>query len=162
MNIELREIECAAHPVKGDLVRSIRPWAVLVASTLVLAGCGGGDGKSSESGDETQAACTKPALSESPDLPKGWPEMSEVTYTQQSELGPTRIVEGYFDGDVKAAHDDFKRELDAAGFTILFDELEEDDSEVSWKGEGRSGQVALRNECGSEDKVFVHITNRPE
>ena len=46
-----------------------------------------------------------------------------------------------------------------AGFTILFDELEDNDSEVSWKGQGRSGQVALRNECGSSDKVFVHVTN---
>jgi hypothetical protein len=84
-----------------------------------------------------------------------------VTYTQQSQQGPTTVVEGYFAGDVKAAHDDFKRELDSAGFTILFDELEDNDSEVSWKGQGRSGQVALRNECGSSDKVFVHITNRP-
>ena len=75
--------------------------------------------------------------------------------------GSTTVVEGYFDGDVKAAHDEYKRELDAAGFTILFDELEENDSEVSWKGQGRSGQVALRNECGNDSKVFVHITNRP-
>ena len=142
-------------------MRWIRPWAVLAAFTLLLAGCGGGDSKSSESGDDTEAACSKPALSEAPNLPKGWPQLSDVTYTQQSQQGPTTIVEGHFSGDVKTAHDDFKRELDAAGFTILFDELEEDDSEVSWKGQGRSGQVALRNECGSDEKVFVHITNRP-
>jgi hypothetical protein len=95
------------------------------------------------------------------DLPNGWPQIENATYTQQSQQGPTTVVEGYFAGGVKAAHDEYKRELDAAGFTILFDELEENDSEVSWKGEGRSGQVALRNECGSNDKVFVHITNRP-
>ncbi len=108
-----------------------------------------------------EAACTKSALSGAPDLPKGWPQIENVTYTQQSQQGPTTVVEGYFAGDVKAAHDDFKRELEAAGFTILFDELEENDSEVSWKGQGRSGQVALRDECGSTDKIFVHITNRP-
>jgi hypothetical protein len=142
-------------------VHSIRPWAVLAAFLLLLAGCGSSDNKSGESGDETEAACTKPALTQAPDLPKGWPQLSEVTYTQQSQQGPTTIVEGYFAGDVKAAHDDFKRELDGAGFTILFDELEEDDSEVSWKGQGRSGQVALRNECGTDGKVLVHITNRP-
>ena len=59
------------------------------------------------------------------------------------------------------AHDEYKKELQAAGFDVLFDELEEHDSEVSWKGEGRSGQVALREECGSDEKIFVHITNRP-
>jgi hypothetical protein len=142
-------------------VRAIRSWAVLAVFTLMLAGCGGSDSKSSDSAGEAEAACTKSELSEAPDLPQGWPDMGEVTFTQQSEQGPTTIVEGYFDGDIKAAHDDFKRELEAAGFTILFDELEEDDSEVSWKGEGRSGQVALRNECRSTDKIFVHITNRP-
>jgi hypothetical protein len=142
-------------------VYSIRLWAALAAFTLLLAGCGGSDSTSSESGHETEAACTKPALSEAPDLPKGWPQIGDVTYTQQEQQGPTIVVEGYFAGDVKTAHDDFKRELESAGFTILFDELEDNDSEVSWKGQGRSGQVALRNECGTSDKVFVHITSRP-
>jgi hypothetical protein len=142
-------------------LRAIGSWAVLAVFTVLLAGCGGSDSKSGESGGEVEAACTKSELSEAPELPQGWPDMGEVTFTQQSEQGPTQIVEGYFDGDLQAAHDDFKRELEAAGFTILFDEIEEDDSEVSWKGEGRSGQVALRNECGSSDKIFVHITNRP-
>jgi hypothetical protein len=142
-------------------MRASRSWPILTALVFLAAGCGGGDSKSSESGSETEAACTKSALSEAPDLPKGWPQLAEVTYTQQEQQGPTTVVEGYFAGNVEAAHDDFKRELEAAGFTVLFDELEEDDSEVSWKGQGRSGQVALRNECGSDDKVLVHITNRP-
>ncbi len=87
--------------------------------------------------------------------------MAAVTYTQQSVQGPTTVVDGYFEGDLESAHDAFKSELEAAGFTILFDEIEEDDSEVSWKGKGRSGQVALRDECGDSDKMFVHVTNRP-
>ena len=129
-------------------MRATRFWPIVAVLAFLVAGCGGSGGKSSESGDETEAACTKPAL-EAPNLPRGWPQLEDVTYTQQAQQGPTTVVEGYFAGDVEAAHDDFKREL------------EEDDSEVSWQGEGRSGQVALRNECGSDDKVFVHITNRP-
>ena len=142
-------------------MRATRSWPILAVLVFLVAGCGGSDSKSSESGDETEAACTKSPLSEAAELPKGWPQMGEVTFTQQSQQGPTTVVEGYFAGDIEAAHDDFKRELETAGFTILFDEVEENDSEVSWKGEGRSGQVALRNECGSNDKTFVHITNRP-
>jgi hypothetical protein len=142
-------------------VRATRSWPIFAVLVFLVAGCGGSDSKSSESGDETEAACTKSPLSGAPELPKGWPQMGEVTFTQQSQQGPTTVVEGYFAGDVEAAHDDFKRELETSGFTILFDEVEENDSEVSWKGEGRSGQVALRNECGSSDKTFVHITNRP-
>ena len=56
-------------------------------SACFLAGCGGSDGKSTESGDETEAACTKPALSEAPDLPKGWPQIENVTYTQAVATG---------------------------------------------------------------------------
>ena len=43
---------------------------------------------------------------------------------------------------------------------VPFEELEDHDSEVSWQGEGRTGQVALRDDCGG-DKIYVHITNRP-
>ena len=88
-------------------------------------------------------------------------EADKVAYTKQETKGPTTIVEGYFNGDIREAHDEWKKELEASGYKILFDELEDHDSEVSWQGEGRSGQVALREECGSADKIYVHITNRP-
>ena len=64
-------------------------------------------------------------------------------------------------GSLPDAHDEYRRSSEAAGYKILFDELEDHDSEVSWQGEGRSGQVALREECGENDKIYVHITNRP-
>ncbi len=146
------------------MLRSTRRCAVLALFALLLAACGGGGDNSSNGGElnqEAEAACTGSAMSEAPELPTGWPDMGEVTYTQQSDQGPTKVVEGYFEGDIQAAHDDFKRELEAAGFTILFDEVEDNDSEVSWKGEGRSGQVAIRNECGDNDKMYIKVTNRP-
>ena len=130
---------------------------------LALIGCGGD--KKNEEGEgngEAQAACTGSALSTAPKLPADFPTFTSVTYTQQSTQGPTEIVEGYYEGDVAGAHDEVKAALETAGFTVLFDELEEHDSEVSWKGQGRSGQVALREECADADRTFVHITNRPE
>ena len=143
-------------------MRGIRWLALVGVIGLMLAGCGGSDGADEgELSEDAQAACTASELSEAPNLPAGWPDMGEVTFTQQSTQGPTEVVEGYFEGDIQAAHDDFKRELEAAGFTILFDEVEENDSEVSWKGEGRSGQVAIRNECGDDEKMYVKVTNRP-
>jgi hypothetical protein len=137
--------------------------ALGVLLVLAVARCGG-DKKSEEGegGGEAEAACTGSPLAEAPKLPAKFPSFDSVTYTQQSTRGPTEIVEGYYEGGVEAAHDEVKSALESAGFTILFDELEEDDSEVSWKGQGRSGQVALRMECGDEDRTFVHITNRPE
>ena len=132
---------------------------------LMVAGCGGGGDKKSEESDlseKAQAACTGSALSEAPKLPASFPQIREdkLVYTQQSTQGPTNVVEGYFKGDVKEAHDEFEKELKGVGFDILFNELEDHDSEISWKGEGRTGQVALREECGEADKTYVHITNR--
>ena len=145
------------------MLRSIRWCAGLASLAFLLTACGGGGNEASE-GDvnkEAQAVCSASPLAEAPELPTGWPDIGAVTFTQQSIQGPTNVVEGYFEGGIRAGHDDFKRELESAGFTILFDEVEEDDSEVSWKGKGRSGQVALRDECGDDDKIYVKVTNRP-
>jgi hypothetical protein len=143
----------------------MRPLAGFAAiATLALAGCGGGEKKSEEGGsalnEQAKAACTGSALSASPKLPPSFPRVEGVTLTRQRTQGPTDVVEGYFQGDLKDAHDEYRKELEGAGYKILFDELEEHDSEVSWSGEGRSGQVALREECG-DGKILVHITNRP-
>jgi len=138
--------------------------ATALLAVGLLAGCGG----KKESGKEplaknVQAACTGSPLAAAPKLPPSFPqiEAEKLTYTQQSTVGPTNIVEGFFNGDVKEAHEEFEKELKGAGYAILFNELEEHDSEISWKGEGRTGQVAMREECGEGDKTYIHITNRP-
>ena len=143
----------------------IAALAFALALGLMVAGCGGGK-KEADQGElskEVQAACSGSALSAAPKLPPTFPqiEQEKLTYTKQSTVGPTDVVEGYFNGDVKDAHEEFEKELKAAGYSILFNELEDHDSEISWQGEGRTGQVAMREECGSSDKTYVHITNRP-
>ena len=138
--------------------------AVLALVLAVVSGGCGGEKKSEEGelNKEAQAACTGESLSAAAKLPASFPQIEEdkLTYTKQSTQGPTDVIEGYFNGDVEDAHDEFQKELKRAGFQILFDELEEHDSEISWQGEGRTGQVALRAECGDSDKTYVHITNR--
>jgi hypothetical protein len=96
-------------------------------------------------------------------LPEGFPQVIEdkLLFTRQHTEGPTEVVEGYFRGSLEEAHKDFEEEVDHAGFVVLSNELEEDDSEVSWSGKGRSGRVALRRECPTPDKIYVRITNRP-
>jgi hypothetical protein len=147
------------------MVRTRFPLLLLVLATLAfaVAGCGGGDKDKDALSSDVQAACSGSRLSAEPKLPGSFPqiEQDKLVYTQQSTNGPTEIVEGYFSGDVQEAHDEFLKELQGAGFKILFNEVEApNDSEISWSGEGRTGQVALRNECGDNDKTYVHITNR--
>jgi hypothetical protein len=137
-------------------------FAVLGMALMALAGCGGGSGESGEGvNEQAKAACEGSPLSGTAKLPASFPQVENVTFTQQATRGPTEVVEGYFSGSLQDAYDEYKKELKASGFKILFDEIEEHDSEVSWEGEGRSGQVALREECGQSDRIYVHITNRP-
>lgn len=142
--------------------------AVLCVGLLVFAGCGGKKAETNTTtnalSQQAQAACTGKPLTAAPKLPAGFPQIEpdKLVYTQQSTLGPTNVVEGYFNGDVKEAHAEFQKELKGAQYVILFNEIEDNhDSEISWKAEGRTGQVAMRAECGTPDKTYVHITNRP-
>jgi hypothetical protein len=150
-------------------MRRLRPALLVLILGLVavvLAGCGGGKKEETDTdalSGTVHAACKGSRMSAEPKLPASFPQIEEekLVYTQQSTNGPTDVVEGYFNGDVQEAHDEFLKELEGAQFKILFNEVEApNDSEISWSGEGRTGQVALRNECGESDKTYVHITNR--
>ena len=81
-------------------------FAVLGLAVVALAGCGGGGDESSASSTESdlneqaQAACTGSALSAEPKLPPSFPQVENVTFTQQKTQGPTDVVEGYFMGSL--------------------------------------------------------------
>jgi len=141
----------------------LRIGGLVILAALALAACGGSGSESEEaSSPEAKAACEGSALPGDAKLPQGFPKLGRTTCVVSTPTGPSRIVDGYFEGSLKDAHDEYKAELEANGFDILFDELEDHDSEVSWRGSGRTGQVALREECGNDHRIYVHITSRPE
>jgi hypothetical protein len=135
---------------------------LILVLSLGLAGCGGGGDEESEAegGERSAVACSGSPLS-SVELPAGFPKPDPVVYTKAETAGPTEIVDGYYDGELRDAYDDYKSGFASAGYDILFDETEEHDSEVSYEGGGRTGQVALRENCEEGDRVSVHITSRP-
>jgi hypothetical protein len=144
-------------------LRLLAPAVVLGALTLGLAACGGGG----DEGDEESAlerptiACEGSSITAS-GLPASFPLLSGVTYTAASEAGPSHVVDGYYEGSLEDAYNGYKDAFDEAGYSILFDEIEDADSEVSYEGDGRTGQVALRENCEEDGRISVHITNRPE
>jgi hypothetical protein len=142
----------------------LRRLIFIVLLSAVLAGCGGENEseaeREAESGRGT-VTCEGSATSDDLGLPADFPQIEGITFVVSEQNGPTRVVDGYAERGLEDLYDDFKSGFESAGYEILFDEIEEDDAEVSYRADSDSseGQVALRS-C-DEDKTSVHITNRP-
>jgi ABC-type oligopeptide transport system substrate-binding subunit len=142
----------------------MRLVALALLSALALSACGGESEaeKEREKGKSAFAAtCEGSALSGDVGLPSGFPKPDGVTYLKTSKAGPSNVVDGTYDGDLDAAYDAYEKAVGDAGYNVLFKEKEEDDAEISYEGGGKTGQIALRDAC-ENDKLAVHITNRPE
>jgi hypothetical protein len=138
---------------------------LLVLVALSLSACGGGGGEATGTTGEASAegaVCEGSELATGPTLPEGFPKPGEAKYVEEHDQGPAHIVDGFYEGDIKDAHREYKASFEGEGYTILFDELEDKDSEISYKDPDgtTSGQVALRAECDNGN-VWIHITNRP-
>ena len=133
-----------------------RRFALLIVGCALLAGCGGG-----EPASVTTACPAAPReLTQGPELPSGFPSPPEVTYTQDLQAGPARIVRGYWRGDIDEAFDDYKDAFAESGYEVTKEEQETVDAEVNFAGRGVSGQVKLLQTC--RDRTDVSITVRPE
>ena len=141
---------------------TLRLVAILLLGLLALPGCGGSDG-GGESLQGTLPCDGTPLNSSDITLPADFPIPAQAVLTSADEAGPSSITEGFFEGDLESAYEEWKKAIEDADYDVLFDEIEERDSEISYaSANGRStGQIALRSECKDAGKTFVHITNRP-
>jgi hypothetical protein len=142
----------------------MKTMLMTVMLVLSLTACGGKSEaekeREAESGRGT-VTCSGSAMSGETGLPPDFPTIEGVTYVESEMNGPTQIVDGYAEQGLEDLYDAFNSGFEDAGYTILFNEREEDDAEVSYRTKDGSteGQVALRS-C-DEDKTSVHITARP-
>lgn len=142
----------------------LRIVAVLTIGLLAFTACGGSDKEGGEEEAPGTLACDGTALSASEiKLPSDFPIPSDAVLTTQQAAGPSQIVEGFYEADLESAYNEWKDALENADYDILFDEIEDRDSEISYKSPDAksTGQIALRSECKDSGKTFVHITNRP-
>lgn len=128
---------------------------------LGAAACGGDD-KSGEEPERAKVECE--GASVEANLPADFPEVAGVTYTKSTSAGQSTIVDGYYEGSLEDAYENFKTAIRDAGYFVIFDEIEEEDSEVAYSGgdENTSGIVALRENCAQSDRISIHVTNRPD
>jgi hypothetical protein len=138
-------------------------FAALLGLATTLAACGGDEGDGGEPEVSPLATCTGDPIADT-GLPADFPIPGDVTFTATKEAGPSTFVDGYATDTVDHLWTEWKRMLDAAGYSELFSENEApDDAEISYESaDGKStGQVALRNQCGGGDTIAVHVTDRP-
>ena len=132
-----------------------------LAVAVAAAGCGKAQKSSGGESESSKVACKAPATTQPTGLPAAFPVPGELTFTEVRKDGPTNVVDGYWTAGIDEAYKEYKDQVEQAGYTILFDEKEEHDAEISYKGSGRTGQIALRDDCSESDTTRVHITNRP-
>jgi hypothetical protein len=148
-------------------MRKVAGVLLLAAIAAALAGCGGGGDNESESQREAEQSgrgtitCEGDAMIGSAGLPAGFPELEGVTFVKAEDSGPTHAVDGYSDESLEGLYNEYKERFKEEQFTILFDELEEHDSEISYRTKDKSteGIVALRDSCDNGN-ISVHITAR--
>jgi hypothetical protein len=137
-----------------------RAVGLLTVAVFAMAACGGGGGES-EGGNED---CSGSGISSTElKIPQDFPAPPSVTFTSSTQDGPSGVADGYADEDLETTYNEWHDVFDSAGYTILFDEKEEHDAEISYKSaDGTStGQVALRDECKQSHRLNVHVTDRP-
>jgi hypothetical protein len=143
-------------------LRKLAGGLTVILALAALSGCGKSEAeKQAESSGRGPLTCEGSAMSAAPQLPAGFPNVGSITFVSSSKEGPTSVADGYSKSDLKTMHDGYVNGFQSAGYSVLFEELEDHDSEVSYKTKdgSKTGQVALR-ECGN-DNTSVHITIRP-
>jgi hypothetical protein len=140
------------------MARLLRFGALALFVAVAAAGCGGGDKES----EGAKRACKGDATTAATGLPAAFPIPGEVTITLVRTDGPTKVVDGYWASGIDEAYDEYLNAVKEAKYDVLFTEKEDHDAEISYKGSGRTGQIALRDDCSESDTTRVHITNRPE
>jgi hypothetical protein len=138
--------------------RVVAVGAVAALAVVIAAGCGGGEDKESEG---ATTACKAAVLKKASGLPAAFPVPGELTLTQATKDGPTVVVDGYWTAGLDETYDEYKDEVEQAGYTVTSDEKEDHDAEINYEGSGRVGQIALKDNCSESDTTRVHITNRP-
>jgi hypothetical protein len=143
-------------------LRKVAGGLTVALALGALSGCGKSEAeKEAAAGGRGPLTCKGSAMGAAPELPAGFPSVGNITFVSSSKEGPTTVADGYTKSDLKTMHDGYVSGFESAGYSILFEELEDRDSEVSYKTKdgSKTGQVALR-EC-ENDNTSVHITIRP-
>jgi hypothetical protein len=139
----------------------LRRLASTLALVIVAVACAFGVNAKAAVGHANASCGPAPhVMTGKPALPPKFPTPAKVSYSSSTKVGPSVIVKGFYaSGNLTAIHHAYSKALKAAGYTITHEEQDAADSEVVWKGHGKTGQVALAKRCTS--RILITIPVRP-
>jgi hypothetical protein len=137
-----------------------RSAGMLTVVVVLLAAACGSERKAEEENGEKACGPAPAAMGGQPTLPAKFPTPDKVTYTGQKKAGPSSVVDGYREGELADAFDEYKSAFGAAGYDVTHDEKEADDAEVNFAGGKSTGQVKMIQKC--KDRTSLSITIRPQ
>ena len=135
----------------ANLLRVLPAFVVMI----MVAGCGDGGGTTAP--DLPPCGPPERALTRPPKLPGSFPNPRGVTYTEAEKAGPSDIIHGYFNGDLRTGFRTYRNAFQGSGYDVIKDEQEARDAEVFFAGEGRSGQVRLDADCAGRTNITITI-----
>jgi hypothetical protein len=141
--------------------------AVLLALTLLAAGCGGGgaDSASEETVSEPLPECAQTNVggrnvARPAKLPAGFPlpPGMVITLVEDQDVGGLK-VDGYAPGTVDSVGQFFERELPDAGYEIVAGDQEEFEKEADFLGNGSLGEFKIFGspDCPTAVRVVVGL-----
>ena len=130
----------------------------LLPCVLVLAACGGGDGKSGVEEGGSKAGVAPVCEGQNRAVPKSFtgfpfPEGSVLTQSRLEE-GAT-VVEGFVrDKSLAEVRDEVRDALPKAGYELLEGDAEEHEAETDFKGHAKYGHLKLRDDVCKDAVSF--------
>jgi hypothetical protein len=138
----------------------IKRLSLLILCAFVLSGCGLIEYFDSARKNLKKPCPAPPAqLQTAPTLPGAFPAASGMAWTEVHKSGPSTIASGFMESTtIGPAHQAWAQAVKGAnGYSVTKEEQDGADSEVSFSGNGKSGQVKMLQVCKSRTNVTITI-----
>src|SRR5437867_343122 len=130
---------------------------MMVFGLFVAVACESKAEKDKEKEGASKACTSTPSPIAQASNPATFPNPVGAVYTASAQQGPTQGFAGYASKDLADAFAAYKTALSTGGYSVTKSEKDVADAEVSFSGNGTTGQVALKSACAGRTTIKIKI-----